>query len=183
MPTRKKNICCRCDQRHEHPFCFVKPLRQEGNRLCPGLFCNYISCPERDICAYFRDLSLFCIRSRAISFVMFYPFCLIKWFKTPLYLLNGAFFTASLLFFLFTINCGINYYRNSFSYEAGFVIRTHSTDELYALCSDLVNKVNENIPTEIGHLLQMPGISLIFRIFLICKNGKRRAESHERTGR
>ena len=75
-------------------------------------------------------------------------FSVVKWFKTPLYLLNGAFFTASLLFFLFTINCGINYYRNSFSYEAGFVIRTHSTDELYALCSDLVNKVNENIPTE-----------------------------------
>lgn len=75
-------------------------------------------------------------------------FSVVKWFKTPLYLLNGAFFTASLLFFLFTINCGINYYRNSFSYEAGFVIRTHSTDELYALCSNLVNKVNENIPTE-----------------------------------
>ena len=42
-------------------------------------------------------------------------FSVVKWFKTPLYLLNGAFFTASLLFFLFTINCGINYYRNSFS--------------------------------------------------------------------
>lgn len=76
-------------------------------------------------------------------------FSVVKWFKTPLYLLNGAFFTASLLFFLFTINCGINYYRNSFSYEAGFVIRTHSTDDIYALCDDLVNKVNENIPTEI----------------------------------
>ena len=76
----------------------------------------------------------------------FILFSLIRWFKKPLFLLNGAFFTVSLLFFLFTVNCGINYYRNSFSYEAGFVIQSHSTDELYALCSDLIDKVNENVP-------------------------------------
>ena len=66
----------------------------------------------------------------------------------PLFLLNGACFIAALLFFLFTVNCGINYYRNSFSYEAGFVVRSHSIDELYALCSDLVDNVNENVPQE-----------------------------------
>lgn len=78
----------------------------------------------------------------------FILFCLIRWFKKPLFLLNGACFIAALLFFLFTVNCGINYYRNSFSYEAGFVVRSHSIDELYALCSDLVDNVNENVPQE-----------------------------------
>ena len=91
----------------------------------------------------------FSVSEAGLYFLLcFIPFCLIRWFKKPLFLLNGACFIAALLFFLFTVNCGINYYRNSFSYEAGFVIRSHSTDELYALCSDLVDNVNENVPQE-----------------------------------
>lgn len=40
--------------------------------------------------------------------------------KRPLLLFKNAFFLASLLFFIYTINCGINYYRKPFSEEAGF---------------------------------------------------------------
>lgn len=91
----------------------------------------------------------FSVSEAGLYFLLcFIPFCLIRWFKKPLFLLNGACFIAALLFFLFTVNCGINYYRNSFSYEAGFVVRSHSIDELYALCSDLVDNVNENVPQE-----------------------------------
>ena len=91
----------------------------------------------------------FSVSEAGLYFLLcFIPFCLIRWFKKPLFLLNGACFIAALLFFLFTVNCSINYYRNSFSYEAGFVVRSHSIDELYALCSDLVDNVNENVPQE-----------------------------------
>ena len=91
----------------------------------------------------------FSVSEAGLYFLLcFILFCLIRWFKKPLFLLNGACFIAALLFFLFTVNCGINYYRNSFSYEAGFVVRSHSIDELYALCSDLVDNVNENVPQE-----------------------------------
>lgn len=97
--------------------------------------------------------------------LVFCVFSVIRWFKKPLCLLNGTFFIAALLFFLFTVNCGINYYRNSFSYEAGFVICSHSADELYALCSDLVDKVNENVPAETEQDLADAGNFSYFRNF------------------
>ena len=59
----------------------------------------------------------FSVSEAGLYFLLcFILFCLIRWFKKPLFLLNGACFIAALLFFLFTVNCGINYYRNSFSY-------------------------------------------------------------------
>ena len=117
----------------------------------------------------------FSVSEAGLYFLLcFIPFCLIRWFKKPLFLLNGACFIAALLFFLFTVNCSINYYRNSFSYEAGFVVRSHSIDELYALCSDLVDNVNENVPKKQILPHQMPGISLIFRISLICKKWEKK---------
>ena len=67
----EKNICCQCD--HGHPFCFIKFLCQKGHWLCPDLFCDCLSCFERDLCTHFRDLSFFSIWSRIIFFVMFYP--------------------------------------------------------------------------------------------------------------
>ena len=103
----------------------------------------------RGIFARISGIFPFSVSEAGLYFLLcFILFCLIRWFKKPLFLLNGACFIAALLFFLFTVNCGINYYRNSFSYEAGFVVRSHSIDELYALCSDLVDNVNENVPQE-----------------------------------
>lgn len=117
----------------------------------------------------------FSVSEAGLYFLLcFILFCLIRWFKKPLFLLNGACFIAALLFFLFTVNCGINYYRNSFSYEAGFVVRSHSIDELYALCSDLVDNVNEMCRKKQILPHQMPGISLIFRISLICKKWEKK---------
>ena len=76
---------------------------------------------------------------------------LIHSFRQPLFLLKKAFFLSSLLFFIYTINCGINYYRTPFSVEAGFsekLAEGSSQRELYELCEFLVQKVNENIPQE-----------------------------------
>lgn len=76
---------------------------------------------------------------------------LIHSFRQPLFLLKKAFFLSSLLFFIYTINCGINYYRTPFSVEAGFsekLAEGSSQRDLYELCEFLVQKVNENIPQE-----------------------------------
>ena len=48
------------------------------------------------------------------------------------------------LLFLYTVNCGINYYASSFSSYAGLADGTYTVEELEALCSDLVELVNES---------------------------------------
>ena len=65
--------------------------------------------------------------------------------RRPLKLLSRAFFLASALLLSFTLNCGINYYRNPFSYEAGILPEKSSREELYALCEYLTEQVNESI--------------------------------------
>ena len=51
------------------------------------------------------------------------------------------------LLFLYTVNCGINYYASSFSSYAGLEDGTYTVEELEALCSDLVELVNESAKT------------------------------------
>lgn len=51
------------------------------------------------------------------------------------------------LLFLYTANCGINYYASSFSSYAGLEDGTYTVEELDALCSDLVELVNEAAKT------------------------------------
>lgn len=45
--------------------------------------------------------------------------------------------------FLYTFNCGINYYRSPFSGELDLELRDSSVEELRELCEYLVQKVNE----------------------------------------
>ena len=63
--------------------------------------------------------------------------------RQPLFLASRGFFLGSLLFFVYMINCGVNYYRTPFSYEAGLTTAPASTEELYSLCKLLVEKINE----------------------------------------
>lgn len=51
------------------------------------------------------------------------------------------------LLFLYTVNCGINYYASSFSSYAGLEDGTYTVEELETLCSDLVELVNESAKT------------------------------------
>lgn len=49
---------------------------------------------------------------------------------------------VSLLLFLYTVNCGINYYRVPFSGYLDLEVRESSKEELTALCQELVVQVN-----------------------------------------
>ena len=51
-------------------------------------------------------------------------------------------FLAAALFFLFTVNCGINYYRKPFSSYSGLEVRKSSVEELKSLCLKLTDTLN-----------------------------------------
>ncbi len=73
--------------------------------------------------------------------------------KRPLLLFKNACLLASLLFFIYTVNCGINYYRTPFSEETGFseeLKKGSTVQELYSLCEYLVKQVNESVPEKIS---------------------------------
>ncbi|MBP1926388.1 hypothetical protein J2Z76_002253 [Sedimentibacter acidaminivorans] len=50
---------------------------------------------------------------------------------------------VSLLYFLFVLFCGMNYYRYEFTAYSGFEIKKSSKQELIQLCDDLINDANE----------------------------------------
>ena len=56
-------------------------------------------------------------------------------------------FITGALLFLYTANCGINYYASSFSSYAGLEDGTYTVEELDALCGYLVERVNESAKT------------------------------------
>lgn len=49
----------------------------------------------------------------------------------------------SIVYFIFVIFCGINYYRYEFSYYSGLEIREYSKSDLINLCEILINDANE----------------------------------------
>lgn len=67
----------------------------------------------------------------------------IRHYKEGRRLLVRAILFVSGLFFLFTVNCGINYYRRPFSFYSGLEVRKSSKEELEALCIFLTDTVNE----------------------------------------
>ena len=52
-------------------------------------------------------------------------------------------FLAAALFFLFTVNCGINYYRKPFSSYSGLKVKKSSVEELESLCLQLTDTLNQ----------------------------------------
>ena len=73
-------------------------------------------------------------------------FCIsyvIRRFRDMKKILVGSIFLLTLLFFLFTINCGINYYRKPFSAYSGLDIRKSSMEELKSLCVKLTDTLNQ----------------------------------------
>ena len=55
----------------------------------------------------------------------------------------GLILTASLLFFLYTTNCGINYHRTSFAESSGIAAGDYSVNELAEVCLMLTEEVNQ----------------------------------------
>lgn len=75
--------------------------------------------------------------------------------------ISGLFFTASVLFFLYMVNCGINYQRESFSEKTSLAAEQYTTEELKEVCVWLTEKVN-NLAEQVKRgedgvmLLEMP---------------------------
>ena len=55
---------------------------------------------------------------------------------------SGLFLTATVLFLLYVMNCGINYRRVSFSEEEGLITKEYSTEELREVCEWLTEELN-----------------------------------------
>jgi hypothetical protein len=73
-------------------------------------------------------------------------FCIsyvIRYFREKKKILISSIFLLTLLFFLFTINCGINYYRKPFSAYSGLNVRKSSLEELKSLCVKLTVTLNQ----------------------------------------
>lgn len=49
----------------------------------------------------------------------------------------------SVAYCIFTLMCGLNYYRHTFAEDAGFELRESSTEELAALCESLATSMND----------------------------------------
>lgn len=97
----------------------------------------------------FSGLFPFSLSEAGLYFTLiFYGTGILLLFRTPLISLARMFFFTCLLLFLFTINCGINYYREPFSYETGMDMKPSSTRELYSLCSFLVAQINSSLEEE-----------------------------------
>ena len=69
----------------------------------------------------------------------FLVFCRKQWKR----LLEGVLAFLGLIAFLFTVNCGINYYRRPFSGYLDLKIQDSSVEELAELCAYLVDRINE----------------------------------------
>lgn len=54
----------------------------------------------------------------------------------------GTFFLLSVLFFIYTVNCGVNYYRRPFSNYLEFTAGRYSEEELESLVGWLTDEVN-----------------------------------------
>lgn len=63
--------------------------------------------------------------------------------RRPAAIVKGGLFTAALLFFLYTANCGVNYYRQPFSAYLGLSLGESSAEELRRLCLLLEEKTAE----------------------------------------
>lgn len=55
---------------------------------------------------------------------------------------SGLFLTAAILFFLYVVNCGVNYHRSSFSEKEGLYPKRYSAEELGEVCNWLTEEVN-----------------------------------------
>ena len=97
------------------------------------------------------DYFLFLCQKQALSFISRLCVSADPFLSAAPFPLKKGIFPVLTAVFIYTINCGINYYRTPFSVEAGFsekLAEGSSQRELYELCEFLVQKVNENIPQE-----------------------------------
>lgn len=69
-----------------------------------------------------------------------------RWIRQPFRIVTACFVVVSGLFLSYTLNCGINYYRQPFSAYLDFQVQESTKEELVELCSHLTDRVNELAP-------------------------------------
>lgn len=67
---------------------------------------------------------------------------------------------ASVVYFIFAMLCGVNYYRYPFSHYSGLQIQPASVDELYDLCTELALQAN-TLRSKIPHVDEK-GVTKVF---------------------
>lgn len=84
--------------------------------------------------------------------LLFLLIYMIRYIRNLKKILITSIFTITLLFFLFTVNCGINYYRRPFSAYSGLSIEKSSVEDLISLCESLTETLNLMTVSEPGKL-------------------------------
>ncbi len=57
--------------------------------------------------------------------------------------ISGVILMAGILFFVYTVGCGINYHSISFSQKEGLKVEKYTEEDLWNLCVKLIEEVNE----------------------------------------
>lgn len=78
----------------------------------------------------------------AYVLLLFCVYDVVRHFREGKRLIVRTLFLISCLFFLFTFNCGINYYRTPFSKTSGLQVKESSQEELFSLCLQLTELIN-----------------------------------------
>lgn len=105
-----------------------------------GRICSIVPFSAAEFVLYGLILYLLC----RIGFCVFMA-CKEKRFEKERWigLLCFVFTAVSIGLCIFTLTCGINYFRIPFSEASGFSIKKHSTEELRELCISLAEEMNE----------------------------------------
>lgn len=131
-----------------------------------ALLCSWLASTDEAFCESFFSLGIYRVISQVFStFFGVFPIsvgellvvtlpvvtvtlivrCIVRAVKQKkerkqLLLRGGATLVAvaACVFFVFTICCGVNYYRRPFTYYSGLELRDSSAAELKALCADLI---------------------------------------------
>lgn len=72
----------------------------------------------------------------------------------------SLFLLACILFFLYEMNCGVNYHRESFSESSGIRIREYSSEELKEVCvwlTEELNRLSPEVERDSGGVMRLGG--------------------------
>ncbi len=74
--------------------------------------------------------------------------CFIVNLKKPMIFVRMIVTLGGILFFIYTTNCGINYFTMPFSVHADLEVREYEKEELIQFCEHLIEQVNHSYTTE-----------------------------------
>ncbi|MDO4325627.1 MAG: DUF3810 domain-containing protein [bacterium] len=79
------------------------------------------------------------------ALVILFVFFTIRHWKEPMWMFSRTVWLAGMMLFLFSTACGINYYHQPFSSYLNWEMRDSSAVELWELCRDLTDRLNQSV--------------------------------------